>query len=89
MLEKKAEAIKSSFAITLSSESAEFCFLATSKTRKEILKRFVCIMSMGQVFLQRSLRLKASDSFSQKKDKRRVELGPGSQPYTCTFGKEL
>lgn len=34
-------------------------------------------MGMGQVFLQRSLGLKASDSFSQKKDKRSVELGPG------------
>lgn len=44
----------------------EVYLLAMSKVRKEILKRLVYVIGMGQVFSQRSLGLKVSNSLPQK-----------------------
>lgn len=90
-LEKKVEVVKSlykhagtAFCLLLHDQvnscDRELYLLTTSKVRKERLKRSVHIMGMGQVFLQRSPRLKASNSPSQKARRDRWSGDLGSSP---------
>jgi len=62
--------------------SAELCLLAMSKVRKEILKRFVYIMGIRQVFSRGSLGLKVGNSFPQQA--RQEQGGAGTRVRSPT-----
>lgn len=67
----------------------EVYLLAMSKVRKEILKRLVRVIGMGQVFSQRSLDWKSVIPSHRRQDKRRVELGLGFPALQMHSGKQL